>query len=459
VRVGDDEPASTGPSERPNVTSELWRAIGQSAIGRYSTYVAGLASVMVLARLFTPEHFGAVASVQVIFTFGLLLSESGFGPAIINEDRLRPAERDGVFTITLLVGVSLALLVVAATPLITRFYANDALGLVTPWIALSVATASASVVPIALLQRDRRFVLLGTSDAAAELLGTVASAVLLVTAAAEPLTALAVRLPIRTGVRFAFLYARSGGSEFGRPGLGWNLSGVRRMLRFASAQFGFNVMNFVARNVDTVLVGRFLGAASLGIYDKTYQLMRYPLMLITFAISPAIQPVLRRHAGDLVEVERVHRRLALRLAYAGVAASIVIVLGAAPIVRLLLGPNWDATIPLLRILALAVPLQVVAASSGGFYQAVGRPGVMLVSGALSAGLATTAVVLGIAVGDLTVLVWALVVAIHLSFVQNYALLYARVFRSSILGLARALAGPALIHVATVVAAYVLTGRA
>jgi O-antigen/teichoic acid export membrane protein len=458
VSAGDDGPVPPGPSE-PNAMRDLWRAIAQSAIGRYSTYLAGLVSVMVLARLFTPEHFGAVASVQVIFTFGLLLSESGFGPAIINERRLQPAERDGVFTVTVLVGVVLALVVVAATPLIASFYGNDALGLVTPWIALSVAAASASVVPIALLQRDRRFVLLGTSDAAAEGLGTVASAVLLVATAVDPLTALAVRLPIRTGVRFAVLYARSGASEFGRPGLGGNLSGVRRMLRFASAQFGFNVMNFVARNVDTVLVGRFLGAAALGIYDKTYQLMRYPLMLITFAISPAIQPVLRQHAGDLVEVERIHRRLVLRLAYAGVAASIVTVLGATPIVRLLLGPNWDATIPLLRILALVVPLQVVAASSGGFYQAVGRPGVMLVSGALSAALATTAVVIGVAAGDLTVLVWALVVAVHLSFVQNYALLYARVFRASAAGLVRVLAVPALLHAATAVAAYLLTVRA
>ena len=230
------------------------------------------------------------------------------------------------------------------------------------------------------------------------------------------------------------------------------------MLRFASAQFGFNLMNFVARNVDTVLVGRFLGAASLGTYDKTYQLMRYPLMLITFAITPAIQPVLRHHAADLTQIELVHRRLVLRLAFAGVASSVVVVLGASPIVRLLLGPDWEAVIPLLRILALAVPLQVVAASSGGFYQAVGRPNVMLVSGALSASLSTAAVVLGVVSGELEYLAWALVIAIHLSFFQNYALLYSRVFLRPARSLARTLALPALLHAANAFIAFTLTVR-
>ena len=47
-----------------------------------------------------------------------------------------------------------------------------------------------------------------------------------------------------------------------------------------------------------------MGAGMLGVYDKSYQLMKYPLMLLTFAMTPAIQPVIRRHADDQKKLKK-----------------------------------------------------------------------------------------------------------------------------------------------------------
>ena len=50
-------------------TKTLYRAIGKSMLGRYAVYAANLLSMMLLARLFTPELFGTVASILVFYFF------------------------------------------------------------------------------------------------------------------------------------------------------------------------------------------------------------------------------------------------------------------------------------------------------------------------------------------------------------------------------------------------------
>lgn len=52
----------------------------------------------------------------------------------------------------------------------------------------------------------------------------------------------------------------------------------------------FSFINFFTRNLDSILIGKYFGMQSLGLYDRAYQLMRYPLQLVTFALVPAIQP-------------------------------------------------------------------------------------------------------------------------------------------------------------------------
>src|SRR5690606_11592019 len=123
----------------------------------------------------------------------------------------------------------------------------------------------------------------------------------------DPLHALAARGMFAAVVNFAVLYYYSGTTEFGRPKWGNRFSAIKPLWSFSAYQLGFNFINYFSRNLDNILVGKYLGATSLGVYDKAYQLMRYPLMLLTFSMTPAIQPVVRKYAGDIAMVEAIHR--------------------------------------------------------------------------------------------------------------------------------------------------------
>ncbi len=422
-------PAPGGPDGDGRRSSGLWSAIGLSVIGRYGAYAANMVTLMVLARLFAPEHFGVIAAVQVAYTFGMILAESGLGPAVVNLERLSPRDRDGVYSVTVLLGIAAAALLYLATPGFVAFYGEERLAIVTPFVAFALAFAGASIMPVAQLQRERRFIVIGASEAMAEIVSSGASVVLLITGG-DPIVALAIRMPLRMFLRWFGTYVASASTAFGRPRLGTHLGAVRPMLGFSLHQFGFSVVNFFARNLDQILVGRLLGATALGVYERTYQLMRYPLLLMTLAMAPAIQPVVRTLRDDPAEVVRLHVQLTRFLAWGGVVASAVAVLGAEVIVSVVLGPAWGDVVGVLRVLGVAIAVQVVTSSSGAFFQAFGNTRLMFFDGIASTVVMIAAMVLGLRDGSLEQLAAALAVAFHLNAAKTFWLLYRHVFRAS-----------------------------
>lgn len=106
-----------------NRSNSLYRSIGKSIVGRYAVYAVNLLSMMLLARIFTPQIFGTVASIGVFYLFFQVMSEAGLGPAIINIDKLDKENRNGLFGLTLTVVTLLGVLFFYQHPF-SSFFTN-----------------------------------------------------------------------------------------------------------------------------------------------------------------------------------------------------------------------------------------------------------------------------------------------------------------------------------------------
>lgn len=407
----------------------LYKAIAKSMLGRYAVYAVNIVSMMILARLFTPEAFGTVAAIMVFFIFFQLMAEAGLGPAIINLDSLTKADRNGLFGLTLTVGFFFSMIFFAMAPLFLMFYELPRVDEVVPFIAVSLVFFAASIVPNALLLRDQAFFRIANAGLVAEVVSTTVTISL--AKVIDPLHALASKGMASAMTSFFIAWYYSGKTEFGRPVPGKKFSAIKPLLSFSSYQLGFNFINYFSRNLDNILIGKFMGASLLGIYDKSYQLMKYPLMLLTFAMTPAIQPVIRRHAGNPEEVERIHRDFTFKLSLVGAAAGLSMFILADWIILIALGDQWLDVVPIIRILSIAIPVQVVLSTSGSFFQAMSRADLLFLSGALSALVMVTAIILGVIQKDIELLCWYLVIAFHVNFIQAYFFMYKKIFKMSL----------------------------
>ncbi|WP_257609757.1 oligosaccharide flippase family protein, partial [Oenococcus oeni] len=69
---------------------------------------------------------------------------------------------------------------------------------------------------------------------------------------------------------------------------GYNKKSFLKVRHFSSNQFGFGLVNYFSRNLDNIMVGKFFGAAALGSYGKSYQMLTYPNSILTDVITPVI---------------------------------------------------------------------------------------------------------------------------------------------------------------------------
>jgi O-antigen/teichoic acid export membrane protein len=249
-------------------------------------------SMVVLARLLTPADYGLVGMVTAVTGFAALFSDLGLSMATVQKARIDHHEVSTLFWINVALGLLIALVVSGLAPALAWFYGEPRLTLVTVVSAGLFLLGGLTVQHQALLRRQMRFGAL----AGIEILSLLLSVAVAIVAAVLHAGYWALVL---------MALAKAGGGVIGmwvacrwRPGRPTRRAGVGEMLRFGANLTGFHVLNYFARNLDNVLIGKVWGATALGFYSKAYGLLMLPLTQINTPISAAAIPALSRLCGE-----------------------------------------------------------------------------------------------------------------------------------------------------------------
>tara|TARA_R110002167_G_scaffold195810_1_gene398587 strand:- start:63514 stop:64959 length:1446 start_codon:yes stop_codon:yes gene_type:complete len=410
------------------MSRKLNKAIIKSVSGRILTYIIQLASLAIYARLFSPEEFGVIASIQVFVIFFQMLADIGIGPAIINEDKFESNKRNGVFTVTAIFGIILAVLFFFFSYALNSFYNGYEYQQIATFVCAAIFFYSLNIVPMTAMNKDTKFIHLAFVDVFVECFSLFVVYILYIMSFG--LLALAARYSTQAVVKFLIIWFLSRKTELGRPSFGSELYHIKSILKFSLYQFGFNFINYFSRNLDNILIAKYFGMTSLGIYEKSYQLMRYPLMITTFAMTPAIQPILTKFRNEKAMIIREHNRLTSILLSMSLPIAVFIYLNSSNIVLTLLGEQWLAIDPLLKIFSVMIPIQAVLSTSGSFFQVMNQPRLLFISGLISAVVNVTAIVTGIIIGEIKYVAYALVIGFSINYVQAYFILFKYCFVSS-----------------------------
>lgn len=402
--------------------SSMKRAIG----GKLFFFLVQFITLMIFARIFTPEEFGIIASIQVFIIFFQLLAEVGITPAIVNEKKILNSHRDGIYTFSFLLGVLLALSFYTFSKYLTDWYDYD-YDRISIVISLSIFFSSICVVPISSLIKDSKFIDIAKIDVTAELIAFIF--VLIFFYRGEGVFSLAIKPLAQSFFRYFGYLKLSKATNLGRPNFGKEVQHIYGIARFALYQFLFNIINFFSRNLDTILIAKYFGSQSIGIYDKSYQLMRYPLMLTTFSINPAIQSVLTNYQGNSKYLISQHQVLTDKLMFFGILAGFFINLNGESITYTIFGKQWGEVIPLISIFSWSIPAQAVLATSGAFFQVQNKPNILALAGFVSAFFTVGAVILGVLYSNLSGIALLITLSFYINYIIVYKLMFVTCFRS------------------------------
>lgn len=363
---------------RPNARSGVrWSAAGQLARQGLQ-----LLTLVVLTRLIGPESYGLLSMAVAVVVALDLLKDLGTGAAIVQREECDEPLLSSVFWLNAAVGAALTAGTLLGAPLAALYFREPAVAPVLRALSLSFLVSSLGIVHLALLQRAVAFRAIALIETGSALAGAMVGLGMALTGygvwslVAQSLTTVAVSTAL------AWL------ASSWRPRAAASRAALRSVGGFGAGLVGYNILNYLSRNADYLLIGRFLGAASLGTYTLAYRIMTLPQQVLSQVLNRVMYPVLARLDDDEA-FQRAYLQLCATLAFVATPVFVALFALREPLVRGFFGAEWLPVIPLLAILAPVGLLQSLAGTTGLIYQARARTDWLFAWG-LGSGVVTVA---------------------------------------------------------------------
>jgi O-antigen/teichoic acid export membrane protein len=142
-----------------------------------------------------------------------------------------------------------------------------------------------------------------------------------------------------------------------KPGFHFRWGDIRQVWGFSAFLTGFNLSNYSARNADNLIVGRMLGATSLGAYALAYRMMVYPISNLTSVIQQAVLPLFSRVQDEKEKLSRSFIKSSRYQAFLITPLMLGLAVMANEFILVFFGERWAAAVPVLAILCLVAVFQ------------------------------------------------------------------------------------------------------
>ena len=285
---------TTGRSgDHPPLAGTVVRGFSLAAIGWIVGQVLNFGAYVTLAHLATPQEFGQLAAGTIIVGFGDVFANSGMLAALIQRrDRVEEAANTALVA-TLAAGLGLTVVALALAPLVGVFFDSEVIAEVAAVTSVWILLRSATTVPDALMQRRFSFV----RRVVVEPLGIIVFGATSIVLVANGMGLWGLVLG-NTAQRMVMVLAAWVLARW-RPNLSLaSFSLWREMMGFGRHVVASELVRTTSGQVNTALLGRFVGTAALGQYTYAARIAQKPLGIMINAGSYVLYPAFSRIAAN-----------------------------------------------------------------------------------------------------------------------------------------------------------------
>jgi PST family polysaccharide transporter len=364
-----------------------------TAASNWGDQLARLLVFAILSRLLEPEAFGLVALALVLVGFTEVVAEQGLADALVQRKDLDAGHLDTAFWMSIGFGVLMTVVLSAFAVPIAILLDERSLAPVLVALSLAISLRSASLVHRAILARQMAFRSLALRTLVAVGVGSIfgVSAALL----GFGVWSLVAQV-LAAQITSALVLWRV--TDW-RPRLSFNYAYYRDLFKFGKHVVGFRLLNYSNRRADDFIIGVFLGPASLGFYTVAHRVLILLVQVTTNLIDKVAFPVYSRLQDQPERLRRVYYKSTSFAALIGFPAYIGIAILAPEIVPVMFGPKWEASVPVMQVLALLGVVRSVSYLNSSTLSALGKPSwrvvIVVITGILNVSAFLVAVRYGI----------------------------------------------------------------
>ena len=325
----------------------------------------GFVSTIILARLLVPADFGLVALATMLTGLIGVLGETGLMYFLIREQNPDRSHFDTVWTLQILVGAGLTVAVLVLAPLFQHWFDKPDLALTMQLLSLTLLLQGAHNPGVVWFRKNMEF----GRDFLTILFPKIAGFVTTLSLAFYWRSHWAMVIGILAS-NLTF-FAQSFAMHPFRPR--FSLARARDVWSFSIWSLIHAIFEYLAEQIDTLILGRFKSSRAVGLYHVAYDVAGSPLVELSQPLSRVLMPAYVKIQDDAAELARVFNRVFAGVALLAFAIGTGAALVAEDAVLVILGPQWVESAPLMQILAPSCGAFALIFPLYTFLISMGRP--------------------------------------------------------------------------------------
>ena len=333
---------------------------------RFAVKGIGLVLSILLARLLAPEAFGQLAILIVFADLSLTFIESGLSTALVQSKEASDEDYSTVFYITLVLSAVMILLLLAAAPLIARFYKSPEIVSPLRFYAFSLLFSSFNSIQVAKMQREMRFKEMMFCNLAA----TVISGTLGVILAYKGAGLWALVIYYFAQIVIACVACSVVLHWF--PHSRFSMDSARRLYGFGIKMLAASLITTLYNDIRPLIIGKKFSTADLGYYDRGQRFSSTISLNLDVAVQSVMFPVLSNAQDDKAQFLSILRRTKQLGAFVIFPAMLGMAAVAEPMVRLLLTDKWLPCVVFVVIMCIGEAQVPLTSSNLVAVKALGR---------------------------------------------------------------------------------------
>lgn len=328
------------------------RAFTISFLERYSITILNFISVMVLARLLTPEDIGIYSVGLAIIGLAHMIRDFGIGDYLLQEKTLTREKVASALGLTIVLAWSLGFVIFALSGAVADYYEESSVKEVIQVVALNFFLIPLGAMAPSLLKRGMSFGTLFKINFSASFTNII----------------VAISLAYM-GYGFMSMAWASVSSIFVRAVLGQyflpkkyrilpSLNGWPHIAKFGGHIVGANLSRELGQSIPDLIVSKVLGFSALGYFSRAQGYVKLYTTTIQKAIVPVIQAMFAKNNREDSGLQNSYLKTVSYVTLIGWSLLAFLGLMSFQIIRLLYGDQWDAAVPVASVLCLATAFVV-----------------------------------------------------------------------------------------------------
>lgn len=356
-----------GTSTKSKVLSGLIWKFGE----RISAQLVTLVVSIVLARLLSPEHYGAIAIVNIFITIANVFVVSGFGNSLIQKKGADNVDFSSVFYFSIVMSLVIYAILFFCAPVIADFYNMQILNPVLRVLGLRLIVAGANSVQHAYVSKHMMFKRFFWST----LFGTLLSGVvgIAMAYAGFGIWALVAQYMVNTTVDTIVLWF----TVKWRPVFKFSFNRLKGLFAFGWKLLVSELLNTGYNELRALVIGKGYTSSDLAFYSKGKSFPNLIVTNINSSIQSVLFPAMSEKQDNKGQVKAMMRRSIRISSYIMLPMMCGFALIAEPFVRVLLTDKWLPCVPFLQIYCFSFSLYPIHTANLQAIKAMGRSDLFL----------------------------------------------------------------------------------